>query len=188
LFQTVFESAAAADLFPFAPEEDFEINPLPVFAINLGLAAEVRLPDWVKFDVDVEVVFSVAFAGLLPVAPFAARNVLFTETGLKLVGFFTADEVRPWPFSSSLSLNASDFNASLSDPPLMLTSAEFTRSSTMSEICLFSISSEAALAASPFICGRSEWTCWKFESILMVWAETRSGFQHRRRGGGTGYE
>lgn len=77
---------------------------------------------------------------VVPVALLDARNVRFTETDLKLWGFFTVEEDRAWPLSAD-SLVESVLNASVSEPPLTLTSAELTSSSTMSVICLFSISS-----------------------------------------------
>lgn len=58
-----------------------------------------------------------------------ARKVLLTETDLKVAGFLT-EEVLEWPLSSFFEM--SGFEASVSEPPLMLTSAELTTSSTMS--------------------------------------------------------
>lgn len=58
-----------------------------------------------------------------------AKKFLFTETDLKVMGFLT-DEVLEWPMSSFLTWLS--LEASVSDPPLMLTSAELTTSSTMS--------------------------------------------------------
>lgn len=57
-----------------------------------------------------------------------AKNVLLTETDLKVAGRL-ADEVRMCPFSSRFA--GSCLEASVSEP-LLLTSAEFTTSSTMS--------------------------------------------------------
>ena len=51
----------------------------------------------------------------------------------------------------------------------MLTSEELTRSSTMSEMCLFSSSSVAEAAESPFTCGWLREPFCESESILMVW-------------------
>lgn len=83
---------------------------------------------------------------------FAPKKVLLTETDLKLWGFFTVEEVRTWFGSLAL------VDASVSDPPLTLTSAELAKSSTMSLTALaFSGSSwetvplrVAASIASPF--------------------------------------
>lgn len=79
-------------------------------------------------------------------APFAARKVLLTDTDLNDVGFFTADTVREWPLRSPSFFVESPLDASVSEPPLTLTSVEFTSSSTMSVMCLFSNSS----AGEPF--------------------------------------
>jgi hypothetical protein len=193
LFQTAFGSGAAP-LVPFTPAEDLATRPEPDLATKRGRAAVRDMVPAGDARVDEAVDLSATFEGALVEAPLAARKVLLTETGLNEAGFLTDEEVRPWPFSSGLSF---DREASLSDPPLMLTSAEFTRSSTMSEICLFSISSGAALTVSPFTCGWSESTCWASESILMVcsasvrrelWLVTRNAAQkqdqtHRLVGG-----
>ena len=77
---------------PFPAEEDRGTESrklLPVFAINRGLGAA-----------RVEGVCAGALvAGLSPgfgvvVAPLAARNVLFTDTGLKDANFFIVEVVR----------------------------------------------------------------------------------------------
>lgn len=104
-------------------------KPLPDFATNLGLAPVlVEGPTWVV--VDGAVPLSPSFEGAAAVAPLAARKVLFTETGLKDANFFTVDAERTWPFSSPRFL-VSAFEASVSDPPLTLTSAELTIASTL---------------------------------------------------------
>lgn len=68
-------------------------------------------------------------------ATFGPRNVLLTDTALKLWGFLGADDARPFPLSSP-DLFALFVDASVSEP-LTLTSAELTDESTMSVICLF---------------------------------------------------
>lgn len=85
------------------------------------------------------------------VAPLDARKVLLTETDLKLLGFAAVDEVRTWPSLASADLweEGSALDVSVSEPPLTLTSVEFTSSSTMSVICLFSISSGGPFRAVP---------------------------------------
>lgn len=103
---------------------------------------------------------SPSFEGAAGVAPFAARKVLLTETGLKEVGFFTADAVRTWPFSSPAVFEVSAFEASVSDPPLTLTSAELTIDSTFSVSGLSSY-----LSALPFTRGASEGTSWLAVSV-----------------------
>lgn len=68
-----------------------------------------------------------------------ARNVLLTETGLKLA--FLADElVRPWPLSPSFCLAQSAREASVSDSPLTLALAKLSCSSTV-VMRLFAMSS-----------------------------------------------
>lgn len=69
-----------------------------------------------------------------------AKNVLLTETDLKVAGRL-ADEVREWPFSSRFA--GSGLEASVSEP-LLLTAVEFTTSSTMS---LTSLSTMALLGS-----------------------------------------
>jgi len=153
LFQTAFGSGAEPDFPPFAPDEDFAAKPLPDLAINLGRLV-TRPVLGVEATPLVGVSLSLGFAGAVVAEPLVVRNVLLTLIDLK--DFLTDEEVRPWPFSSSLSLDASPLDASLSEPPLTLTSVEFTKSSTISEMCLFSISSVTLAAASPLRCGSSE--------------------------------
>jgi hypothetical protein len=110
---------------------------LPDFATSLSLEAdEPAIP-----GCGVEEVDPAADSGReeLLVAPLVAKKVLLTETDLKLFGL-TLDDVRAWLLESDLPLGSA-LDASVSEPPLTLTSAEFTSSSTMSAICLFSISS-----------------------------------------------
>lgn len=76
-------------------------------------------------------------------AAFCPRNVLLTETDLKLVGFLAADDARPFPLSS-VGLATRPVDASVSEPPLTLTSAEIADPSRMSVTCLFAISSRGA--------------------------------------------
>lgn len=66
----------------------------------------------------------------------AARKVLFTETGLNDMAFFTDEPLRRWPFSSGWVFEVSAFEASVSDPPLTLTSAEVRDVSIGSTSCL----------------------------------------------------
>ncbi len=95
---------------------------------------------------------------------------MLTETDLKLAGFLTADEVLECPFSPSLPpLIRSGRECSVSDPPLMLASAELTRSSTISAMSLFSSSSGEAGAAAPFTGEGIESALCESSSILMVW-------------------
>src|SRR3569833_1335637 len=184
LFHTAFGSGAAAGLPPFTPPDDLGKDaprPLPVFATSLGLAAEAAVAGVDARPLDVAGL-SPTFADTAPVAPLAARKVLLTDTDLKLVGFLTADEVRAWPFSSSLPRRRSGLDSSVSDPPLMLASAEFTRSSTMSVMCLFSSSSGEAEAAAPFTEDGFESTLCESSVILTVChhAFSQSGCPSRR--------
>lgn len=136
-------------------------DPLPVFAMSLGRG--VRLPG-VELRVVVAAGFSGTLAGAAGVVAFVVRNFWLTLMALKAMGFLTVDELRGL---SSLLLVAS-----LSDPPLTLTSAEVTTSFAMSEMCLFSISSVAAggVALSPVSCDWSSGAfCASGASILIVW-------------------
>lgn len=155
LFHTALGSGAGADFPPFALAEVFAIKPLPDLATSRGRGVAVDAVPCAATRPAPVAGLSLGFEGPVAGAPLDARKVLFTDTDLKDVGFLTVEEVRAWPFSSSLSL---DRDASVSDPPLMLTSAEFTRSSTISEICLFPISSVGVLPASLFSCGWLELT------------------------------
>jgi hypothetical protein len=159
LFQTAFPSGAAFP--PFAPDA-LAARPLPDLATSLG-RVEAEAP---AVEAGAAVLVGAAFSVVLDCAPgaeaLAVRNVLLTLMALKEAGFFTA------LFASSLVLEASDLAASLSDPPLILTSVEFTKSSTMSEMCLFSNSSAAEAGASPFTCGRLRSTSFESVSMLMV--------------------
>jgi hypothetical protein len=97
------------------------------------------------------------------VALLDARNVRFTETDLKLWGFLTVDEDRACPFSPA-SFAVSVLDASVSEPPLTLASAELTSSSIISVICLFSISS-----ADPFTTMLDRSTFWESGSVVVGW-------------------
>lgn len=133
---------------------------LPDFATSFRREAEepvVPGPGVEEADPTADSVREVAFAGLLD-----ARKVLLTETALKLLGL-AEDEVRTWPLPSANLWDASAFDASVSEPPLTLTSAEFTSSSTISVICLCSISSE-----DPFTAGADEVTWWVSGFVIEV--------------------
>jgi hypothetical protein len=160
LFHTAFASGAAPGFPPFAAVEvrgAESRRPLPDFATNRGLAAVLKAPGWAAAAV---AALSPSFEGVAGVAPFAARKVLLTDTGLNDVGFFTADAVRTWPFSSPAVFEVSAFDASVSDPPLTLTSVELTNDSTLSVSGLSS-----SLSALPFTRGASEGTSWLSVSV-----------------------
>jgi hypothetical protein len=135
--------------------------PLPVFATSLGRDAESV--DVAVCDVDnpeLAMVFSPTFI-VVPVDGRLARKVLLTETALKVAGFLTVEDVLICPFSPSLLF---DLDASVSDPPLTLTSAELIWSSTLL-MSLFSISSALGL---PFKLARSESTSWRLRAGLLT--------------------
>jgi len=152
LFQT--ELALGAAGFPLGPKVLLP-PPIPDCDLETSLSFEAEalaLPDAGVEEADPAIESGLEIED---VAPLAARNVLLTETDLKLVGFLTAEALRKWLLSSSL-----DFEASVSEPPLTLTSADCTSSSTRSVACLFSIS-----LCVPFTGGLSEVALWRSESM-----------------------
>ena len=121
LFHTTFPSGAPPELLP-VPEfilEDDESRPLDL-ATRRGFGARL-LEDGVG-EADAPAGLSPFFAATELVAPFAAKNFLFTDTDLNEIGFFVVDDVRTCPSPLALS-------ASLSDPPLTLPSVDGTPSS-----------------------------------------------------------
>lgn len=70
-------------------------SPLPDFATKRGLGAALIEERPAGAAVDPAAPFSPNLAGAGGVAPFAARKVLLTETGLNEANFFTVDAVRP---------------------------------------------------------------------------------------------
>jgi hypothetical protein len=110
---------------PAAAALEVDIKLLPDFATSRGF--DTRVADAVaELVVELTVPLSPAFGG---VGPFAARKVLLTDTALNDIGFLTVEEVRTWPSTVPF-----DFTASLSDPPLTLTSADVTATSAASRI------------------------------------------------------
>lgn len=105
-----------------------------VFATSLGLGT-LELVAGVAAEETGVVGLSPTFGALVLEVPLEAKNVLLTETDLKVAGRL-ADEVRTCPFSSRFA--GSCLEASVSEP-LLLTSAEFTDSSTMSWTSLSTI-------------------------------------------------
>lgn len=101
---------------------------------------------------------SLALETVLPGLALDARNVLLTETALNVAGFFAEEPVRPWLLSPSLCLVQSVREASVSDPPLTLTSAELIWSSTL-VMRLFAISS-LFVERLPFTVGGSRAAWW----------------------------
>lgn len=124
LFHTALGSGPAAGLAPLAaalsPGE--EPVPVPDFATSLGREDRVEVPDGEELRIEVEFVFSPGLVAEEMAGPLDARNVLLTETALKVAGFLTVDDVLPCPFSPSRAAR----DASVSDPPLTLTSAELS--------------------------------------------------------------
>lgn len=113
---------------------------VPSFATNRGRATAEAPAPGVPDAAGVELAFSRFFGVVVPeLCALLPRKVLLTDTDLNEVGFLTVEDVLVWPFPSYL--DPSSFPASVSEPPLTLTSVEFTRLSTVSERCLFSISS-----------------------------------------------
>lgn len=130
LFHTALASGAAPDLLPapVAAALEVDIKLLPDFATSRGF--DTRVADAVEeLVVALPVTLSPDFDGMGPAAPFAARKVLLTDTALNDIGFLTVEEVRTWPSTVPF-----DFIASLSDPPLTLTSADVTAISAASSI------------------------------------------------------
>lgn len=81
---------------PFPAEDDRGVEsrrPLPVFATSRGLGA-ARVDGPICAVVALVAGLSPSFEGVAEVAPFAARKVLLTDTGLNDVNFFTLDAVR----------------------------------------------------------------------------------------------
>lgn len=150
LFQTTLGSGAVGGFPPFAPDargSEFPV-PLPVLAISRGRDAD-KVAEPVGGVLDpadgLSVPLDAGFAEAL-----AARKVLLTDTALNVAGFLTDEAVRPCPLSPSLLFDPSPLDASVSDPPLTLTSVELSWSSTVR--CLFSIPSVAAV---PFTVAKS---------------------------------
>lgn len=113
---------------PAAAALEVDIKLLPDFATSRGF--DTRVADAVaELVVELPAPLSPDFGGVGPVAPFAARKVLLTDTALNDIGFLTVEEVRTWPSTVLF-----DFTASLSDPPLTLTSADVTATSVASRI------------------------------------------------------
>lgn len=147
LFQTALPSGAGR---PFCVSEDLDASRRipPLFATSLGLGVAEVLAGLAVGGTGV-VGFSPTLGAPVLEAALDAKKVLFTETDLKVVGFFV-DEVRECPLSSFL--DASCFEASVSDPPLTLTSAELITSSTMSLTSLSTITvveDESPLTSGP---------------------------------------
>jgi hypothetical protein len=150
LFQTAL--ASGAPLFPpFMPSDDFAAasrRPLPVFATSRGRNVDDAGPAGVV--VEDKDIFSPILDGVVVPEAFAARKVLFTDTDLKDANFLTLESVRKCPLPSTAAL-ISAFEASVSDPPLTLTSAEATFESIFSVLSL-----KSSLSCTPFIVGTVE--------------------------------
>lgn len=135
LFQTAFGSGTDPVLPPFmAAKRGIESRAAPVLATSRGRDAD-RAADPGGGVLDPPIGRSIGFEATLELLALAARKVLLTETALKVAGFLAAEPVRLWLLSPSFALEAS-----VSDPPLTLTSVECNCSSTL-VIRLFAISS-----------------------------------------------
>lgn len=95
----MFHTALASGVAGLPPLAGVELRgeesrrPLPVFATSRGrFGAAVDCP--VRVAVAPVADLSPSFEGTVGAAPFAARNVLFTDTGLKEASFLTVDVVR----------------------------------------------------------------------------------------------
>lgn len=122
-------------MFPFVPSDDFDEasrKPLPVFATNRGRNVVEVGPAGVL--VAVKEIFSPIFGVDVP-DTLAARKVLLTDTDLNDASFLTLESVRRCPLPSLADFVVSAFDASVSDPPLTLTSAEATLASIASASC-----------------------------------------------------
>lgn len=109
--------------------------PLPVLAIKRGRDSDnVEEPGGGVPELPVG--RSTVLAAALELFALAARKVLLTETALNVAGFLAADPVRLWFLSPSRVRDAS-----VSDPPLTLTSAECVACSSTLRIRLFAMSS-----------------------------------------------
>lgn len=152
LFHTTLGSGAAAGFPPFVSDE------------NLGVELPVPLPDFAtKRGRDMDKVAEPVGGVLEPAAGLSlvldetfgfaleARKVLLTETALNVAGFFVEAPARIWPLSPSFARDAS-----VSDPPLTLTSAELIWSSTL-VIRLFAMSS--GRGEPPFTAGGTSSPC-----------------------------
>lgn len=128
LFHTALGSGAEAGFPPFTPDNRGPESraPLPIFATNRGLGADSVAEPWWGGVLEPVFDLSATFVVLIGVAALDARKVLLTETALKVAGFLTDDPVRPWLLSPSLSFELSARDASVSDPPLALASAELS--------------------------------------------------------------
>lgn len=133
LFQTALGSGADEGFAPLLAEENFgaeSLAPPPVFAMRRGRVDDKEdIPGGGVLEPGTD--FSIGFGAPPLGLAFDARKVLLTETALKVVGFFAEDADRPCPLSTSLSLDQSVREASVSDPPLKLPSAEFDCSSKL---------------------------------------------------------
>lgn len=153
LFQTAPGSGAEPGFPPLTEADDLGADsrsPLPVFATRRGLGtAETEGPDCAAAE-PAAGLFSPSFEVAVPVAPLAARNVLFTVTALKVVGFLTADVALALPLSSTWSFGFSPLGASVSEP-LILGAAEVDCT-----VLSFSNLSPSIVGASPFTGGGGE--------------------------------
>lgn len=145
LFQTVLGSGTDAGLPPLAEKRGRESRlPLPVFAMRRGRFAATADPVSRTPGVPGAAgLLSPAFEAGVSDPLLDARNVLLTDTALNVAGRLTVEDVLACPLSG-LGLDGSAFDASVSDPPLTLTSVEGPCSSTL-VMCLFSISSAVGL-------------------------------------------
>lgn len=161
LFQTTLGSGAEGGFPPLTTDENRGAAsriPAPAFATNRGRDAD-KVVDPGGGVLEPVAGLSLVLETVLLGLAFDARNVLLTETALNVAGFLAEDAVRPWPLSPSF-FAQSVREASVSDPPLTLTSAELSCSSTL-VMRLFEMSS-IVVARLPFTVGgsRAAWWAW----------------------------
>lgn len=147
LFHTAAGSGAAPGL-PFERDEKRGLEPpapVPVFATSRGRDMD-KAAEPVGGVLEPAAGLSLVFEARPEELDLAAKKVLFTETALNVGGFLVGELVRPWPRSPCL------FFASVSDPPLTLTSAELICSSTLVMRLLAMSSGRGGV---PFIVGGS---------------------------------
>lgn len=97
LFHTTLASGAAGGFPPLVVEAKrgtASRAPLPVFATRRGRDTD-RVADPVGGVLEPGVCLSVGFDEAVLAAAFDARNVLLTETDLKVAGFLAEEPVRP---------------------------------------------------------------------------------------------
>lgn len=143
MFHTTLGSGAEAGFAPFTTDEkrgDESLVPLAVLATSLGREVDRAFePGGGVLEPDVGL--SMALVTVLLGMVFEARKVLFTETALKVAGFLVEELARPRLLSPFFCFAQSAREASVSEPPLTLTSAELVCCSSTRAMRLLAMSS-----------------------------------------------